>query len=41
MFEELWNKGIDAKDRIRDIEQGTDLADRNYPKSKGRDKLST
>ena len=27
IFEELWNKGIDAKDRIRDIEQGTDLAE--------------
>jgi two-component system sensor histidine kinase VicK len=27
VFEELWNQGIDATDRIRDIEQGVDLAD--------------
>ncbi len=27
IFEELWNKGTDAADRIRDIEEGTDLAD--------------
>jgi len=27
IFEELWTKGIDAQDRIRDIEEGTDLAD--------------
>jgi two-component system sensor histidine kinase VicK len=27
IFEELWNKGIDATDRVRDIEEGTDLAD--------------
>src|SRR5919108_3729005 len=26
-FEELWKNGIDARDRIRDIEQGVDLAD--------------
>jgi two-component system, OmpR family, sensor histidine kinase VicK len=25
LFEELWNKGIDASDRIRDIEQGREL----------------
>jgi len=27
IFEELWNKGIDAVERIRDIEEGTDMAD--------------
>jgi two-component system, OmpR family, sensor histidine kinase VicK len=27
IFEELWNNGIDATDRIRDIEEGVDLAD--------------
>jgi two-component system sensor histidine kinase VicK len=27
IFEELWKNGIDAADRIRDIEQGIDLAD--------------
>ena len=27
IFEELWMNGIDAADRIRDIEQGIDLAD--------------
>src|SRR5438034_11695593 len=27
IFEELWYKGIDAADRIKDIEGGTDLAD--------------
>jgi hypothetical protein len=27
IFEELWTKGIDAQDRIIDIEEGTDLAD--------------
>ena len=27
IFEELWENGIDAADRIRDIEQGIDLAD--------------
>ena len=27
IFEELWKNGIDAVDRIRDIEQGIDLAD--------------
>ena len=27
VFEELWKNGIDATDRIRDIEQGVDLAD--------------
>ena len=24
LFEELWNNGIDAADRIRDIEEGVD-----------------
>ena len=27
IFEELWDKGVDAADGIRDIEGGTDLAD--------------
>src|SRR6266496_2163393 len=27
IFEELWRNGIDAVDRIRDIEEGVDLAD--------------
>jgi hypothetical protein len=27
IFEELWNNGIDAIERIRDIEAGVDLAD--------------
>jgi two-component system, OmpR family, sensor histidine kinase VicK len=27
IFDELWNNGIDAEDRIRDIEQGIDSAD--------------
>jgi hypothetical protein len=27
VFEELWKSGIDAIERIRDIEQGVDLAD--------------
>jgi C4-dicarboxylate-specific signal transduction histidine kinase len=27
IFEELWNNGIDGRDRIRDIEAGVDLAD--------------
>lgn len=27
IFEELWNNGIDADDRIRDIEEGIDAAD--------------
>jgi nitrogen-specific signal transduction histidine kinase len=27
IFEELWNDGIDAADRIKDIEEGVDLAD--------------
>src|SRR5439155_4830121 len=27
IFEELWTNGIHAEDRIRDIEQGIDLAD--------------
>jgi two-component system sensor histidine kinase VicK len=27
IFEELWKNGIDAADRIRDIEEGVDLAD--------------
>ncbi len=27
LFEELWKNGIDAKGRIKDIEQGVDLAD--------------
>ena len=27
IFEELWDQGIDAADRIRDIEGGTDLPD--------------
>ena len=27
LFEELWRSGIDATDRIRDIESGVDLAD--------------
>jgi len=27
VFEELWNNGIDAKERIKDIEQGLDLED--------------
>jgi signal transduction histidine kinase len=27
LFEELWKNGIDAADRIRDIEEGVDLAD--------------
>jgi two-component system, OmpR family, sensor histidine kinase VicK len=27
IFEDLWSKGIDAADRIKDIEEGTDLAD--------------
>ena len=27
IFEELWNNGIDAADRIRDIEEGVDVAD--------------
>ena len=27
IFEELWKKGIDAADRIRDIEEGIDSAD--------------
>jgi signal transduction histidine kinase len=27
IFEELWNNGIDAADRIRDIEEGVDAAD--------------
>ena len=27
IFEELWRNGIDAADRIRDIEEGVDLAD--------------
>ena len=27
VFEELWKNGVDATDRIRDIEQGVDLAD--------------
>ena len=27
LFEELWKNGVDAKDRIRDIEVGVDLAD--------------
>jgi two-component system, OmpR family, sensor histidine kinase VicK len=27
LFEELWKNGIDARERIRDIESGTDLAD--------------
>jgi signal transduction histidine kinase len=27
LFEELWNKGIDAQDRIRDIELGAEWAD--------------
>ena len=27
VFEELWKSGIDATERIRDIEQGVDLAD--------------
>ena len=27
VFEELWKNGLDATDRIRDIEQGVDLAD--------------
>ena len=27
IFEELWRNGIDATDRIRDIEEGVDLAD--------------
>ena len=26
LFEELWNDGVDAKDRIRDIEEGTESA---------------
>ncbi len=27
LFEELWKNGVDATDRIRDIEEGVDLAD--------------
>jgi hypothetical protein len=27
VFEELWKTGIDAIDRVRDIEEGVDLAD--------------
>jgi two-component system, OmpR family, sensor histidine kinase VicK len=27
IFEELWKNGIDALDRIRDIEEGVDQAD--------------
>jgi hypothetical protein len=27
LFEEVWNNGIDAAERIKDIEQGVDLAD--------------
>src|SRR5205085_12011715 len=27
IFEELWKNGIDAMERIRDIEEGVDLAD--------------
>jgi two-component system, OmpR family, sensor histidine kinase VicK len=27
LFDELWNNGIDAAERIKDIEQGVDLAD--------------
>jgi signal transduction histidine kinase len=27
IFEELWNDGLDAADRIKDIEEGVDLAD--------------
>jgi two-component system, OmpR family, sensor histidine kinase VicK len=27
IFEDLWNEGVDAADRIRDIEEGTDLAE--------------
>jgi two-component system, OmpR family, sensor histidine kinase VicK len=27
IFEELWSKGINAEDRIRDIEEGSDLAE--------------
>jgi two-component system sensor histidine kinase VicK len=27
IFQELWNKGIDAEDRISNIQEGTDLAD--------------
>jgi hypothetical protein len=27
VFEELWKNGIDATDRIKDIEEGVDLAD--------------
>ena len=27
IFEELWNSGVDAADRIRDIEEGIDFAD--------------
>ena len=27
IFEELWNKGIDAEDMISNIQEGTDLAD--------------
>jgi hypothetical protein len=27
IFEDLWAKGIDAKDRIKEIHEGTDLTD--------------
>ena len=27
IFEELWKNGVDAIDRIKDIEEGVDLAD--------------
>ena len=27
IFEELWNSGVDAADRIKDIEEGIDFAD--------------
>lgn len=27
MFDELWNNGVDASDRIRDVEEGKDLAE--------------
>ena len=29
IFEELWKNGIEAEQRIRDIEKGADLADMN------------
>jgi hypothetical protein len=35
-FEDLWKNGIDAMERIKDVEQGVDLADTEVIRSSAR-----